>query len=299
MIHGRHFKIDALVSKDEIQLTTIYQPPGKDARRYFHDHNFSEIVLILSGTGVHICDGKQYPIRGGDVLLLHPGVTHGYDHQDLELVNIVYDAKKLILPIYDGASMPLFRKFFPDPQESFQGQAKPLLSLQAEDQKKIFGLVHDLMAERTNDRPGCRLFSQVLFLEIIIALCRLHQESAPAEKTPFRIGEALEYMNQYYDHAISIEQLARKACMSRWSLFHHFKKAVGCSPIQYLIQIRVSRAMELLRYTELHIGEIAYQCGFPDSNYFCKVFRMQAGISPREFRQKKPLPCPTPSQNAN
>ena len=282
-------KFDDLVSRDEIQLTVFYRPPGRDGRKFYHAHYFSEIVLILGGTGIHLCEGEQCPVKAGDVLVLHPGVTHAYDHQDLELVNIVYDAKKLILPVYDGVSMPLFRKFFPDAQESFRGQANPVLSLNSEEREKMFDKIKALKTERKSGRPGSQLFSQVLFLEIVISLCRLYEESTPAEKTPFRIGEALEYMNQHYQQPVSIAQLAKKACMSRWTLFLHFKNAIGCSPIQYLNQIRIRRAMELLLYTELRIADIAGQCGFSDSNYFCKTFRAQTGISPRQYRLKNQL----------
>ena len=47
--------------------------------------------------------------------------------------------------------------------------------------------------------------------------------------------------------------------------------------------------MELLLYTELRIGDIAAQCGFSDSNYFCKTFRAQTGVSPRQSRLKNKL----------
>ena len=88
-----------------------------------------------------------------------------------------------------------------------------------------------------------------------------------------------EYMNMHYQKEITIGELAKKACMSRRNYFLHFRKSVGCSPIQYLIRIRISHATELLLYTEMRIGDIAARCGSPDSNYFCKTFRAQTGVS--------------------
>ena len=70
------------------------------------------------------------------------------------------------------------------------------------------------------------------------------------------------------------------------NFFLQFKNAAGCSPIQYLIKLRISRAEELLTDTTIPIGEIAGKCGFSDSNYFCKTFHRHTGMSPRQFRQK-------------
>ena len=106
------------------------------------------------------------------------------------------------------------------------------------------------------------------------------------EPIPFRIGDSLKYIKTHFQHTVSVEQLAKDAGMSRRSFFQQFKNVTGCSPIQYLIRLRISRSADLLRQSGLRINEIAYQCGFPDSNYFCKVFHRHTGMSPRQFRQK-------------
>lgn len=55
---------------------------------------------------------------------------------------------------------------------------------------------------------------------------------------------------------------------------------------EYLEQLRISKAKELLRFTEKGIGEIGSLCGFTDSHYFSRVFMKVEGISPREYRKR-------------
>lgn len=63
-----------------------------------------------------------------------------------------------------------------------------------------------------------------------------------------------------------------------------FRTATGTTPIEYLLEVRLRRAAELLRRTGLPVGEVAARCGFHDSNYFSKRFRALYGVSPRTFR---------------
>ena len=87
-------------------LWVVPIPAGKHHARSFHDHFHSELVIILSGTGEHLLNGEKRSVSAGDVLLIHPGVIHGYDKTaDMELVNILYDAKRLYLPVLDGYSL--------------------------------------------------------------------------------------------------------------------------------------------------------------------------------------------------
>ena len=75
--------------------------------------------------------------------------------------------------------------------------------------------------------------------------------------------------------------------MSRRNFFRNFLLAVGASPIDYLTQIRLKNATDMLLNTDKPLAEIAYATGFYDSNHFCKKFRARMATSPRHFRMKK------------
>jgi len=73
--------------------------------------------------------------------------------------------------------------------------------------------------------------------------------------------------------------------MSRSNLMRVFRKATGQTPIEYLLRLRIQKAMELLRNSSLSITEIALEVGFNDSNYFTRQFRRVLGETPRSFRR--------------
>ncbi len=72
----------------------------------------------------------------------------------------------------------------------------------------------------------------------------------------------------------------------------YFARLVGQPPIAYLIDLRLRRACELLRGTDLPIKEIAVQVGYPDQYFFSRIFRRRQGVSPRGYRLRAPSPLP-------
>jgi len=73
--------------------------------------------------------------------------------------------------------------------------------------------------------------------------------------------------------------------MSRSVFFASFQNATGCSPQEYLLNLRIHHAVELLQNSDQSISNIAFSCGFFDSNYFCRKFRQVMKVSPSRFRK--------------
>ena len=103
---------------------------GRHPVRQMHGHTFMEIVLIHSGQGLHLAGKSAVEIRAGDLLLIHPGLSHGYDNVgSLGLINLIYDPDKLPLPVLDGSQMPLFHQFLTVHRAlSPEAVARPLLN---------------------------------------------------------------------------------------------------------------------------------------------------------------------------
>ena len=125
-----HYHLQDFMPEKHMPLWVVPISAGKHHARSFHDHFHSELVIILSGTGEHLLNGENASVSAGDVLLIHPGVIHAYDKtSDLALVNIIYDARQLYLPVLDGYSLPLFRLFFPEDPRRVSCSALPLMHL--------------------------------------------------------------------------------------------------------------------------------------------------------------------------
>ena len=280
-----HSTMDCFVGAGELPVWVVYRRKGVHPARFFHDHNYSEIAVIISGPARHVLDGENIPVAAGDVLIIHPGAVHAYDETaEMEIVNLIFDPSRLSLPQLDGYSMPLFGKIFPDAKNLYHS-ANPAAHLNPEDLAETVRMIRKLEDELKNPLPGKLFLCMALFMEIIAYLSRKSGEQNSARQANFRIGDAIRYMNRHYAEPVELKILARIANMSERSFFRHFHVSAGCSPVEYLLKIRLQHGCDLLINGNASIAEIAAECGFCDSNYFCKQFRRAFSVSPRTFRR--------------
>jgi len=97
--------------------------------------------------------------------------------------------------------------------------------------------------------------------------------------------EVSQYIERHYSHEIRRAYEMIKMGLSERQFNRRFVAAVGTSPSQYLQQLRIETAQDLLQYSNLNIGEIAVRVGFNDTSYFAKIFKQNRSISPREYRK--------------
>ncbi len=93
-----------------------------------------------------------------------------------------------------------------------------------------------------------------------------------------------EYINHHYRHKLTIDMLCQKFFCSKGTLINSFKKKYRQTINEYITDLRLHDAQELLEREELTIGEIAERCGFTSQNYFGKVFGKKYGFVPSHYR---------------
>ena len=81
---------------------------------------------------------------------------------------------------------------------------------------------------------------------------------------------------------ITISDVASQTGVGERYLRKLFSQYLNLSPLDYLNQIRINKAIELLRNTEMSVKEVCFACGFQSPQYFSRIFKQQMGISPRE-----------------
>ena len=98
------------------------------------------------------------------------------------------------------------------------------------------------------------------------------------------IIEIQDWIHSQHHAPITLENISSRFTISIRSLNRRFNQATGKSPMQYLQQVRIDNAKELLRTTNLGIAEIAYSCGFSDCSHFAALFRKSISLTPRAYR---------------
>ncbi|MEN2489019.1 AraC family transcriptional regulator [Flavobacterium sp. B11] len=98
------------------------------------------------------------------------------------------------------------------------------------------------------------------------------------------ITEVTEYIKQNLKENMSLKVLSEKACMSTTSFYRFFKRELGMSPIEYILNEKIKCAKNLLKNPTLQINEVCYLAGFEDANYFIRLFKKYEGITPKQYQ---------------
>jgi AraC family transcriptional regulator len=99
-----------------------------------------------------------------------------------------------------------------------------------------------------------------------------------------RLIDACDYIYTFYDRDISLDELARVSCLSRFHFLRLFKTAFGKTPHQFINDVRVHRSKELLERTNFDIKTISSTVGFTSSSSFSRMFFQQTGSYPSAYR---------------
>ncbi len=99
-----------------------------------------------------------------------------------------------------------------------------------------------------------------------------------------RVRQVMDYLAQNYTQDIGLDDIARAAGLSRFHVTRLVKSCTGKTISQHIRSLRINRACELLRQTQMPYAEIAYELGFTDQSYFIKQFRAMTGTTPRRYR---------------
>ncbi len=246
-----------------------------------HCHEFTELVIIYGKNGLHaIGDNPPAELVRGNIFVIPKGVYHEYLEDGLSLLNIIFETDLLPLPLLDVYAMPYFNMIF-------KGRAeKPeIFKLDEEELEEILALAEKLEIELSERQPGCQFAATALFMQIMIYLARTIGGKVENTRSPhIGISRTIEYLHKHFTEKVSIEKLAENTGLSMSSLLRHFKRINGASPKEYLIELRINYACELLDSTRLSIDEIAFNAGFNDSNYFSREFRKATGTTPSKYR---------------
>ncbi|WP_372846273.1 AraC family transcriptional regulator [Pontiella sp.] len=255
-----------------------------------HSHDFCELVVVTRGSAMHMLEGAAFPVTAGDVFLLQGRQRHYFfERTNLDLINIMYDPEKIALPENELRRMPGYcAMFLLEPSYRRQHRFASRLHLKRVPLAQVERLAEEMERECEQEISGREVALRAKLLELMVFLSRAYTGSDATEAHALlRVGHVIGALENDFSRDWTLAELLEIAHMSRSNLMRVFRKATGQTPIEYLVRLRIQRAMAMLRNTDLSITEIAMAVGFNDSNYFTRQFRRILGESPRSFRQGK------------
>lgn len=244
-----------------------------------HAHTSHELYYLISGQRRYFIGNTVYDVTPGDLVVIPRNQLHrtisprpvGYERY---LCNFMEDR---------------IRTFIEDlGRERFDRLLScGCLQLPTHISQQIHRDLTQLEWEMTH-RSAYTDATALHLLQDILLCAMLHG----TPKEPVR-GESMDkvlaltkYIALNYAQPITLADAADRACMERTSFSKRFKTLTGFGFQEYLTQTRLQAAEQLLRNTDLSMGEIAEQCGFSSANYFGDVFCRWKGVSPSQYRSR-------------
>lgn len=211
------------------------------------------IHFVVSGRGIFKIGGSTYNVKAGEMFIAPP-----YEE-------IYYEADAIVPWKY------IWIGFSAD--KTLHVELSPVIS--CSEAEGIF-LAIKSCKERLRGR------SAYLTARLWDLISVLSDENTNADYST----KALEYIHSNYMHNVTIEEIAQKLSVDRTYLSALFKKNVGISPKQYLIQYRMNIAASLLEKREMSVSLAAYSVGYYDVFNFSKMFKKHFGVSPKQYTSR-------------
>ncbi|RED40516.1 AraC family transcriptional regulator [Paenibacillus sp. VMFN-D1] len=255
---------------------------------FVHSHDFSELVVILQGSAVHIIEGREYPVTAGQVFLIHSGISHGYKNVDgIEYINVMFQPEQL-LQLSELRLLPGFQAlFYIEPFYRKEMNFKGMLALNEAQLQEATRLLDLILTEYELQPQGYRLMIRSYFTALVGLLSRYYQIGSGADDNKaLRIGEAVTYIEEHFLQPITLQAMADKAYLSARQFQRVFTRNYHTTPMDYVIRKRLDYSCTLLRHPNLSISQVALESGFRDQNYYARQFRKVYSCTPSEYREK-------------
>ncbi len=112
-----------------------------------------------------------------------------------------------------------------------------------------------------------------------------YQNEADSSHHDELVAQMQQWLQSNITYAVSVTNLAKQFRLTPRTLNRRFKRATGMTPLSYLQSLRIAGAKDLLRHSNLTVGDIAWQLGIQDVSYFSQLFRRHSGMSPLRYRE--------------
>lgn len=252
-----------------------------------HQHDFSELVIVLGGQTRHIIENNEYLLKQGDIFVIKGNTSHGYyDSQEFEIYNIAYKRDYLLTQANELKKIPGFQALFIlEPFFRANQQFRAMFHL--DNLSYTLNIANMMYKAYNDDIEGVKYIISTYFKSLLMFLSEKYVENTHNKHDSsdlIDIASTISYMENNYLKPLTLRELAERASLSTRHFSRIFKENYHTSPIDYIIHLRIKHACSLLKETDMNITSIAVKSGFNEGNYFSRQFKKIMGVSPSAYR---------------
>lgn len=260
-----------------IPINSDYPPKGHpgshmfswETGRILNEYHF---VLITEGSGIF--ESKSTGVRNinaGDGIMLFPGEWHRYKPL----------AKTGWTENWVGFSGPIpdivMKDYFFKKEQAIIPKCANMLVL------NLFKSLFQLLSE---EPFGFQRTASGICLQLIAEICNIQKGTESTKYVKSLISKAKYLMHKKINESIDFHIFCENHGLSYSKFRADFKHQTGFAPLQYFLLLKVEKAKDLLKTTDMNAKQIAFMLGFKSDHYFSRIFKMKTGLTPLEFRMK-------------
>ncbi|TVY09678.1 AraC family transcriptional regulator [Paenibacillus cremeus] len=231
--------------------------------------------LQTEGSSVAVINGQTLQLGVGDLLLLSPGDKYELTVEEREVTakgNVIASGDYYIF--CEGSWI----------DEWWKRNGKRSM-VRIDPDERLLALWRQLVLEqRRRQQENNEELIGYLLRSLCLMLDRAAQEISPATGPSFTAARLKRFIEEHATLTFKVEDAAKQAGLSVSRAVHLFKACYGKTMMEYALDIRLSTALERMKYTAMTLEQIAESCGFGSYSYFHRVFKERYGVSPGSYR---------------
>lgn len=267
----------AFSSRPRLVFASSVDSGTSSFNRSAHSHDdYSEIILVRSGTAEYLIGDHHRSIGPGDIIIHNSGVIHDEGPWTDHCIGVICLA-------VGGLALPGLREnaLLPDGISPVIHCGEDFPELE-----KLGEMIFQSLQRggRTRERYAQALMEA--FLLRLLPILPGAPAPGPEPEPEAALGARIKaYLDQHYTEDLGMPEIAAALHLSTPYLSHVFKKLYGYSPIKYLLRRRIGEAQTLLISTDLSVTEIGERVGYETTSYFSAQFTKHVGMSPKAYRK--------------
>ena len=240
-------------------------PSGNEYTNYKSGRGVCGLVAVLDGYA-------EYEFSDGRKKILHAGEIAIFSHKTAYTVR--YNGEGMFL--HYTVNFALSEKHNLPADETY---------LKPSDITQIASVCEGIISEINKGHPASNLKAMSYLYSVLSEIYSDDKVELSDRNEYLSILPAVSFMESDYGSKITLDLLAKKCLMSVTSFRRTFKNVYAVSPMEYLLRIRMSHAKALLKHTHMSINEIARECGYTDTEHFCRTFKARFDMTASEYRK--------------
>jgi AraC-like DNA-binding protein len=233
-----------------------------------------ELLYFPEGNGtIYRVGEREFALSQPSFIITRPGELHSYRYDPLHSTRHLFIHFWLLA--FPASSLPVL---LPNGPSVIPYEGEFLVAMM----KQIIAIAH-MNPDRLQERGSLLLLA---LLSEIHSLSVDEPLAGETKRLPPQVLQALDAIDMSLAFPLSVEGLAKQVGWTPEHLSRSFARHLGLSPKETIVRRRIDRACQLLLYGHKSIKEIAYEVGYTDENYFCRVFKTTKAVTATEYRAK-------------